>query len=477
MRLPPSLLAVLTIAVCLPRFVFAASSMNVVLVTADDLGLQLGSYGDAHARTPHLDRFAAEGTRFTRAYVTQSSCSPSRSSLLTGLYPHQNGQIGLANRGYAMREAYSSIPGLLREAGFFTGIIGKLHVAPASAFPFDFERTDNHDTTTRKLSSMRSLVGDFLDRARDQPFFLMVNYFDPHLPWVAQVEGLPEAPRAGEDVEPWGFQGGLDDPRQRARIASYYDGIERMDALFGDLLAQLGRRGLGERTVVIFISDNGPPFARAKMAELDASVHVPLIIRWPGLGRPGIGSEALVSGVDIFHTALDAAGAASPTGRPGCSLRAVMDGAVPADWRETVATEFTSHQPSAFYPRRSVTDGRYRLVRNLLGGQPNPMPGADGDRAPKSSEESRYDASVVRMIFQRHQAPPPVELYDLRSDPHCLYNLASEATYSDTRARLESALSAWMEETDDPLRTPAGLERYRLLHELNGSKNWEQSLP
>ncbi len=127
------------------------SPPNILLVTADDLGLQLGCYGDTIAHTPNLDRFAGEGVRFTRAFVTQASCSPSRSSMLTGLYPHQNGQIGLSHRGYSIHDStIPTLPGELKKAGYTTGIIGKLHVNPESCFPFDFKHT-SHQTARREI--------------------------------------------------------------------------------------------------------------------------------------------------------------------------------------------------------------------------------------------------------------------------------------------------------------------------------------
>lgn len=454
-----------------------AEPLNVVIVTADDLGLQIGSYGDPLARTPNLDRFADEGVRFSHAYVTQSSCSPSRSSMLTGLYPHQNGHIGLANRGYAMHEKFPTLPHLMQAAGFETGIIGKLHVEPASAFPFSYDARAGHDTVTRSRQSIRDRLSEFLDSTKDRRFFLMVNYFDPHLPLRAQVDGLPKQPRTAEDFQGWYFQGGLDFPAQRQRISDYYNSVERLDALFGDLLQELEDRGLAMNTLILFMSDNGPPFSRAKMAEYDASVHVPLIIRWPGVSRSGTVASALVSGVDVFATALDAAGIINAPSKSGRSLRSITEGRMPADWRGVVATEFNAHSPKAFYPRRSITDGRYRLIRNLLAGTANPMPRADGDTATMIASERHGKDAVVDSIFERHSNPPPIELYDVQSDPGCLYDLSQDHTHVAIRNRLQNALAAWMSETDDPLRDAEKLKQYRLLHEANGSGNWVQTLP
>lgn len=446
---------------------------NIILVTADDLGLQLGCYGDRHVRTPRLDGFAATGVRFTHAYVTQSSCSPSRSSLLTGLYPHENGQIGLENRGYTMARAFPTLPTLLHQAGYRTGIVGKLHVAPRDAFHFDFDRTASPNTVTRERTSMRALLREFLGSSHERPFFLMVNYFDPHVPFVEQIQGLPAEPRRAEEVWPWAFQGNIDSPEIRARIAAYLSCVERLDTLCGDLLDEVAAQGHEDNTVVIFVSDNGPPFTRAKATELDAGVHVPLLVRWPGRMRPGAVANGLVSGVDVFATALDAADVPLPAGSTARSLRPLLHGSTPADWRTYVATEFTSHQPFAFLPRRSVTDGNYRLIRNLMPGEPNGLPDVDSDVAARLSQNPEFAGSVVRMIFDRHLRPPPLELYDLRSDPHCLYNMADEPVYAEVRQRLEAALHEWSARTQDPLRFAEDVEKLRARHRSVGGDNWD----
>lgn len=111
---------------------------NVVLITADDLGMQLSCYGDKIIKTPNMDKLYNEGVRFTNAFCVTTTCSPSRSSILTGLYPHQNGQIGLSHFGYSMHKAYPSIPNELKKAGYYTGVIGKIHVNPENGFKFDY---------------------------------------------------------------------------------------------------------------------------------------------------------------------------------------------------------------------------------------------------------------------------------------------------------------------------------------------------
>lgn len=220
---------------------------NVLLITADDLGLQLSSYGDSIIATPHLDSLAASGVRFEVAYVTQASCSPSRSSIFTGLYPHSTGQYGLAGGGLALHPHLhdATIPALLKEAGYRTGLIGKLHVAPEESFPFDFRPPGGR---SRRVREVAQLADQFWRETGDEPFFLMVSYKDPHASWdwrekrkqgfPRQVEGLPEHPIAGSPKTILPFQQ-IDTPSQRVRVANYYNAVLRLDAGIGMLLELL----------------------------------------------------------------------------------------------------------------------------------------------------------------------------------------------------------------------------------------------
>ena len=159
-----------------------AKRPNLLLITADDLGTQLSCYGDAIARTPRIDQLAAQSVQFTTAWVTQASCSPSRSSMFTGLYPHGNGQYGLANNKTEFRVHENLIdqllPNILKRAGYRTGIIGKLHVAPEGRFAFD-ERV-KEGFGTRQVRKQSEHARDFISADSDKPWFLMFNVFDPH---------------------------------------------------------------------------------------------------------------------------------------------------------------------------------------------------------------------------------------------------------------------------------------------------------
>ncbi len=436
--------------------------LNILLITSDDLGLQLSCYGDKVIQTPNLDRLAGGGVQFDVAYIAQASCSPSRSAMFTGLYPHTNGQYGLANRGFQMHARYhkATLPAFLKNAGYRTGIIGKLHVAPEKVFPFD----DRPKVNTRRVRDVARAAKAFL--ANDGPFFLMVNYSDPHAyrenrqsrDWYfpAQIDGVPEKPIKPGDAPPWPFQG-IDEPEQLKKVANYYNCVLRLDAGVGMLLDALEKSGHADDTLVIFVGDHGPPFARGKTTCYEAGLRVPFIVRWPGVSKP-MKSAAMVSTVDILPTILDAAGVALPKELHGRSLRAAVSNA-DAPWREYLAGEFHFHGSTPFFPRRAIRDGRYKLIHNLTAGRTKPGIGIDGDRAYSLSQQPKYQDTPTRRAFNTFADPPEFELYDLRTDPHEMNNIAGKAESVETLKRMKAALAQWRRQTDDPFLDPVFVER------------------
>jgi N-sulfoglucosamine sulfohydrolase len=424
---------------------------NILLITTDDQGLEAGCYGDPYARTPHMDALATEGVRFDRAYITQASCSPSRSSMLTGLYPHQNGQIGLARKDCRMRPGVATLQGVLKKAGYATGMIGKLHVVPAEAFPLDFDRKQPC-VRTRDVRSVAAEADEFFAAYGDAPFFLMVNYFDPHRPYedADQIKGLPENPLGPDDIKPFPFLG-VDTPAVRDEVAAYYNCLSRVDTGIGLLLEGLAKAGHQDDTIVVFLGDHGAPFTRAKTTCYEAGEHVPFIVRWPGVTKPGHTSDALVSSVDIMPTVLDAVGVKPPSDLAGRSLRPLCAGDDPS-WRKTVCAEYTTHAPGHYFPRRSVFDGRYKLIRSLVTDRPNPVKHI-GPAMRKLTKEG----TPARTAYTTHCNPPAIELYDLKKDPIEFHNLAEDPAHEAVKKRLLKALQGWREETKDPLLDPTAL--------------------
>src|SRR5262245_25133814 len=287
----------------LPRATLTAAPRNVLLIVADDLGRQLGCYGDMSARTPNVDALAADGMRFEWAFCTASSCSPSRSVILTGLQNHANGQYGLqhATHNFSTRSFVKSLPALLGQAGYRTCSIGKVHVQPEELFKFD--RYANEGIAGgRSTVRMAENAEKFIREDDSRPFCI---YFCPTDPHRAQKGFANEAKYPG--VSPVKFDPQKvpvphylpDQPEVRAELAEYYESIARVDQGVGRLIAALKATSHLDDTLIFFLSDNGPPFPGAKTYLYDAGTHLPLIVRAPEQKR-GVVSQALVNWTDLL---------------------------------------------------------------------------------------------------------------------------------------------------------------------------------
>lgn len=444
---------------------------NILLITADDLGPQLSCYGDETAKTPHVDELASQSVQFRTAYVSQASCSPSRSTMFTGLYPHGNGHYGLANANVGFQvhsELYKTLlPNVLKRSGYRTGIIGKLHVNPEKQFQFDYR--EGKGFGSREIRKQVEFADGFIDSSGKQPWFLMFNVFDPHVArdrkaggqrgaqyFPNQVEGLPKMPLTAADVSPWPWQQ-IDTPPQRKKIAGYYNCVQRIDIAVGLLIDVLKNSGHWDNTVIIFLGDHGPPFARGKTSCYEAGLRVPFLARWPGVSKPHV-SERLVGSIDIYTTLLDAAGMDAPENLHGKSLRPVLQPDSETEWRKTLAAEFHYHGASSFFPRRAITDGRYKLIHNLRAGVTTPLPSVDGDQAHLFARSLPVN-HPGRVALERLANPPEWELYDLQDDPHELTNRSGDPSLKPELEQLQNALKQWQSETDDPFTDAAFRER------------------
>ncbi|TWT61059.1 sulfatase family protein [Rubinisphaera italica] len=441
----------------------ADEPLNILLITADDMGMQLGCYRDTAAKTPRLDTLAKRSRLFENAYVAQASCSPSRSAMFTGLYPHTNGQYGLLNAGVGFQiheKLYDkTIPALLKEAGYTTGISGKLHVGPEKTFPFDERiRGDSRD-----VKVIAKKIGEFF-KASNGPFFFMANYSDPHVygrsprppkeAFPTQYKGIPKSPLRVGEVSAFPFQK-LDHPEEIERITQYYNACSRFDAGVGLLLDELQASGHSEDTLILFVSDHGPPFYRGKTTCYEAGAKVPMLLHWPGKFEKADRSPALVSTVDILPTFLEAAGIQKDVHTQGRSLSTSLD---PAQCRNTLATEFHYHGSSPFFPRRSIRNERYKLIHNLLANEKSARTSVDGDAAYELVMKDPEQSSEMRQAYQRAATPPEYELYDLKSDPWEFKNLFDDPDHQTIKAQLLSSLQQWQEETEDPLLTQEGIQ-------------------
>ena len=434
---------------------------NILLIVGEDHGCELSCYGDPVIKTPNIDRLAADGILFENGYVTQSVCSPSRSTLFTGLYPHQNGQLGLATHQFRWFRKWPTTYSLLRQSGYRTGLIGKTHVLPSDAVePFvDFRYQPKSNFAKKKVAEYAVKAGEFF-RAADEPFFMTVNYPDAHWPLQGQVDGLPTTRVDADDVKmmPYIGEPGDTTPRMRKVLQNYYDCMLRLDECVGQLLQQLDDSGKRESTLVIFIGDHGAQMARGKVTVYEGGLRVPFVARWPGVIAPQQRSHELVSTIDLLPTFADAAGISPPGNLPGQSLRPVFAGKSGGTFRQFLACERNCDAAHITFPQRTIRDARYKLIHSPIRDREDPaaryyrIHGASHWSGCLADAELTQASKRTQAGYARWLNPPEFQLYDLQADPHEWNNLASDADHKSAKTRLINALRDWQAATSDPAR-------------------------
>lgn len=444
--------------------VSAAQRPNILLIVSEDNGPVLGCYGDKWAHTPRLDQLASEGVRFETAYVTQAVCSSSRSSLFTGLYPHQNGQLGLATHQFRMFREWPTTYSILKDAGYRTGLLGKTHVNPERTVEdyVDFRAIRSANFAKKRLADYASESAEFMG-ASDEPFFLTVNFPDAHWPVQNQVEGRPKEVLGTKQVGPMPYVA-FDNPRLRGHLQGFYNCMTRLDECVGELLDALEASGKANNTLVIYIGDHGAQFARGKVFVTEGGLRVPFIVRWRGRAKPGLVSPQLVSTLDILPTMVAVAGGVVPQGLPGHDLAEALHGDE-TPLREYLFGERNCDSADLHFPQRAVRDARYKLIATLLADRRDPaahkclVNGASNFRGSPTYEELKSASAETQAAYATWLNPPRYQLYDLQADPHEFTNRADDHELAGVKARLIARLEQWQVETDDQLRFPEALSK------------------
>jgi N-sulfoglucosamine sulfohydrolase len=426
---------------------------NVLLLVADDLGLDLGCYGNRKIKTPNLDALANQGVRFTDGFATVSSCSPSRASLYTGLYTHTSGQYGLAHATHNQhtRAPVKSLPRLLRDAGYRTGILGKIHVLPQLVYPFHVEITRGLDGN-RNVAAMARQARKFFEDSGTKPFFLVVGFSDPHRTAKGfgnerRYRGVPETRYDPKDVLVPAFLPDL--PEVRQELADYYQAASRLDRGVGLVLDALKQTKKAGQTLVLFVSDNGIPFPGAKTTLYDPGLHLPLIISCPTQKRRGLTNHALVSWVDIAPTILDWAGVKKLPLMPGRSLLPILEKVNPKGW-DVVYGSHQFHEITMYYPMRMIRTRQYKYILNLAHQLDYPFASDLYNSKTWQGILRRGSKKLGPRTVDAYIHRPREELYDLKNDPNELKNLAADAKYAKVLADLRKRLKEWQQKTNDP---------------------------
>jgi len=390
-------------------------------MTTHDIGRHLHCYGSASVVSPHLDALAGEGVRFARAFATAPQCSPSRASLATGMYPHNNGVMGLAHRGFDWELAVPHAAAVFAMHGFESHLFGGQHVTP---HPERLGFTAIHPIAA---------AAEVLRGSRDRRLYLEINFEETHRPY----------PPAGEPPSGLEIPGYLPDiPEAVEEMSAVERTITAMDAAAGRFLEELDRAGRSSAAFVVFTTDHGLAMPRAKCTLYDPGLEVALIARWPAGGvSGGVVDARMVSNIDVLPTLLEAAGVELPERVQGRSL---------TEGRAAIFGEKTYH--SYYDPMRCIRTERYKLIRNFESAFAVEVP-ADIQAGPIfRSDPSRYS---------RDRASG-VELYDLEADPLENENLGGRPESAATEKELGDRLWDWMRETNDPLlKGPISSPYYR----------------
>lgn len=296
--------------------------------TADDGGLEIGTYRNRIVQTPNLDALAKKSLIFNNAFTSVSSCSPSRAAILTGLPSHQSGMYGLHQGVHHFNtfENVKSLPALLKKQNISTGIIGKKHIGPSNVFNFDYERTEEHypiNQVGRNITQIKLFAREFFKKYKEKPFFLMVAFHDPHRCGHITPQFGPFCERWGsgedgmgliKDWKPIYYQWDeidvpyyvQDTEQARKDIAAQYTTISRLDQGVGLVLKELTDADLSEKTLVLYTSDNGPPLPNARTNLYEPGVREPFFLSSPfNKKRRNEVTYSMTSLLDVMPTVLD----------------------------------------------------------------------------------------------------------------------------------------------------------------------------
>ncbi len=430
---------------------------NVVWIIPDDMSANFSCYGETAIKTPNVDQLAADGVKFTNAYVTAPVCSTCRSAFITGMYQTTIGahhhRSGRGEQKINLPEGIKLVPKLFQEAGYHTSITswpsrkGKLGKTDYN-FEWDPSVYDGNDWSARK---------------EGQPFFAQIH--------------TPGGKLRGKDASGWekissaaertlGSRSTINavtlppyypnDPDILQDWAAYLDSVRMTDVMVGEVLARLEEEGVRDNTLVLFMTDHGISHARGKQFLYDEGLHVPLVISGPGI-EAGSVRDDLVEHIDIAALSLAAAGIAIPE-----TMQA----------KDILAKDYSPRE-SVFAARdrcdetvdhiRSVRTKDFKYIRNFLPKRPYLQPCAykDAKRILIALRQCHEDGTldpVQELLFR--EVRPAEELYDVNADPYEINNLANDPKFADTLEDLRERLDSWMEETDDKGRQPESAEMY-----------------
>jgi arylsulfatase A-like enzyme len=425
---------------------------NIVYIHSHDSGRYLSPYGQS-VPTPNLQRLAQEGILFRKAFSAAPTCSPSRAALLTGLYPHSSGMLGLAHRGFSLNDYQQHIVHTLKPAGYTSVLAGLQHVAKVPE-TIGYDQVLPHKDTSA-VHVAPAAVG-FLDSRPTSPFFLDIGFFETHREYP---EATPED-KANYSPLPRPIP---DTAATRGDFARYRASTRILDDGVGKVLEAIDRNGYRENTLIISTTDHGISFPRMKCNLTDDGWGVSLIMRGPKLPHAAV-CDALISHIDVFPTICDYIGIDRPAWLQGKSFLPVLSGQV-AEIHEEVFAEVNYH--ASYEPKRAVRTSRYKYIRRFGDRRTPVMPNCDDS----PSKELWLQAGWGSQILDQES------LYDLLFDPTEHANLVNDPAHLAVASDMRARLHAWMVSTNDPLlRGPVAAPPGAVANDPNGISPQEPTI-
>ena len=442
--------AVALLSTCMPGFAEdrKPEKPNILWIVAEDLGCDLACYGVKGSYTPNLDQLAKEGVLFTHAHTTAAICAPSRSSFMTGLYPHQvNAKYMRPGPPFVKKnlpEGVDVFTKYIRDAGYTIGLCGR----PKRDWGFENPRLKPYDETDWNVVSAK------------QPFFCQFQYYETH----PAFHPCPEHPVDTAKIELPPYT--PETPAARKEFGLYLEYLTVLDTKVGDLITDLKKKGLYEDTIIFFIGDNGPALFRGKCFVHKRGIQMPLIVRVPAkydVGiKPGTVNDELVSSLDLAPTFIDLVGGSVPSYLEG----RILFGPHRRDEPEFLYAQWDNLDVVTDRVR-SVHSKKWQYIRNFTPGISYYEQGHRNVEAVRAAKEI-YDQGKLPERYTSYFKPKPAEeLYDLEADPFELTNLADEPSRKTDLEKMRNALQTWIKRTNDSdqLEDPAMIKEMLRLQE------------
>ena len=412
--------------------------MNVVYIHTHDSGRYIGPYGYQNM-TPNINEFGRDALVFRQCYCAGPTCSPSRAALLTGMWPHCNGMLGLAHRGFSLYDYEQHVTSVFNANGFETVLSGIQHEASeASKLGYQFiynqaEGTDMYisDPETYDHKSVREIQKYLAGRNREKPFFISLGLISCH-------RDFPKNKVADAYVAPPPQI--YDCPENRKDMAGYLTSASIADDCVGQMISVLKEDGLYDDTIILYTTDHGIAFPWMNCNLYDTGIGVACILRQPGSKMNGKVSDALISHIDVFPTIFELCGIKVPEWMQGKSLVPILKGEQ-EEINEEIFAEVTYH--AAYEPMRCIRTARYKLIQRF--DSYDEIVPANID----NGESKRFLLKAGLLSLKKKR--PKEYLFDLYLDPMERENLIDEAEYQEIRNTLSCKLQKWMEKTKDPL--------------------------